>query len=103
MEYPALVRNVALLGPLHSGKTSIMDCLVHHTHPSIPRKSNARMTRYTDTRADEQGREVSLKACPMSLVLNDTADKSYLCHIFDTPGHPAMADEAVAALRISDG
>ena len=33
MEHPPLVRNVALVGAMHAGKTAIMDCLVHATHP----------------------------------------------------------------------
>jgi U5 small nuclear ribonucleoprotein component len=103
MEYPSLIRNVSLVGPLHAGKSTIMDCFVHYTHPSIPRKANAKMTRYTDTRQDEQGREVSLKASPMTLVLPDSLEKSYLCNIMDTPGHPCFIDEVTAANRISDG
>ena len=40
MEHPPLVRNVALVGAMHAGKTAIMDCLVHTTHPDVKRKKN---------------------------------------------------------------
>ncbi|KMS94460.1 hypothetical protein BVRB_021200, partial [Beta vulgaris subsp. vulgaris] len=48
MDYPSLIRNVALIGHLHHGKTSFMDMLVRETHqrfwdPNV-------QTRFTDTR-----------------------------------------------------
>ena len=32
---PGLVRNVALVGHLHHGKSTFTDCLVHQTHPEF--------------------------------------------------------------------
>jgi hypothetical protein len=32
MDHPALIRNVALVGHLHHGKTAFMDMLVRQTH-----------------------------------------------------------------------
>ena len=48
-------------------------------------------------------RKISLKSTPMSLVLADSKEKSYLLNIMDTPGHPNFIDEVSCALRISDG
>ena len=56
-----------------------------------------------DTRVDEQERKISIKATPMSLILPDTRDKSYLVNLFDTPGHPNFSDEMCAAVRACDG
>ncbi|KAL0436411.1 UNVERIFIED_CONTAM: U5 small nuclear ribonucleoprotein component CLO [Sesamum radiatum] len=39
----------------------------------------------------------------MSLVLEDSNSKSYLCNIMDTPGHVNFSDEMTAALRLADG
>lgn len=39
----------------------------------------------------------------MSLVLEDSNAKSYLCNIMDTPGHVNFSDEMTAALRLADG
>ena len=43
--------------------------------------------RYTDTRQDEQERGVSIKASPMSLVMQDLRGKSYCLNMMDVPGH----------------
>lgn len=52
---------------------------------------------------DEQERGISLKAVPMSLVLETSARKSYLVNAMDTPGHVNFSDEMTAALRLADG
>ncbi|XP_010942549.1 110 kDa U5 small nuclear ribonucleoprotein component CLO [Elaeis guineensis] len=101
---PSLVRNVALVGHLHHGKTVFMDMLVEQTHEiSTFDPDSERHMRYTDTRIDEQERRISIKAVPMSLVLEDSNAKSYLCNIMDTPGHVNFSDEMTAALRLADG
>jgi U5 small nuclear ribonucleoprotein component len=59
--------------------------------------------RYTDTRRDEQEREMSIKAVPMSLVMQGASGKSYLLNLMDAPGHVAFSDEMCASLRFADG
>lgn len=104
MANPALVRNVALVGHLHHGKTLLMDMLVEQTHDLRTLDPNSeKHLRYTDTRIDEQERQISIKAMPMSLVLEDSNGKSYLCNVMDTPGHVNFSDEMTAALRLADG
>ncbi|KAI3962704.1 hypothetical protein MKW92_012918 [Papaver armeniacum] len=104
MSNPSLVRNVALVGHLQHGKTVFMDMLVEQTHNiSTFHSDSEKHMRYTDTRIDEQERRISIKAVPMSLVLEDSKAKSYLCNIMDTPGHVQFSDEMTAALRLADG
>ncbi|KAK8545022.1 hypothetical protein V6N13_066336 [Hibiscus sabdariffa] len=104
MSNPGLVCNVALVGHLQHGKTVFMDMLVEQTHHMNTFDENSeRHMRYTDTRIDEQERRISIKAIPMSLVLEDSNSKSYLCNIMDTPGHVNFSDEMTAALRLADG
>ncbi|GJP34299.1 hypothetical protein CLOM_g18744 [Closterium sp. NIES-68] len=105
MKNPTLVRNVALAGHLHAGKTLLMDMLVEATHPDVItlNPESQRHMRFTDTRVDEQQRMISIKAVPMSLVLEDSAGKSFLCNVVDTPGHVNFSDEMTAGMRLADG
>eukprot|EP00884_Botryococcus_braunii_P000125 jgi/Botrbrau1/10112/Bobra.20_2s0019.1 len=101
---PDLVRNIAVVGHLHHGKTIIMDMFVEQTHEIRHQwKNNEKPMRFTDTRLDEQARGVSLKMVPMSLVMQGSSGKSYLLNLIDTPGHINFNDEVSAAMRLADG
>ena len=109
MNYPEQIRNIAFAGHLHHGKTALMDMLVLETHDlsdmldkRIGRRKDEQL-RYTDVHILERERGLSIKAAPMSLVLQGTKGKSHLINILDTPGHVNFVDEVASSLRLVDG
>lgn len=105
MAVPEHIRNIALVGHLNHGKTSLLDLLVNETHllPDRDRVKQDEQLRYTDTHILEQERGITIKSSPISLVLQNSKEKSYLFNIMDTPGHSGFLDEISAASALVDG
>ncbi|KAI0286825.1 Calreticulin family-domain-containing protein [Russula aff. rugulosa BPL654] len=88
MSFPKMIRNVAVVGHLHHGKTALLDMLVFETHK-------------LDWDSDKHGNFYQI--VPISLVLQTTAGKSHLIHLIDTPGHVNFVDEVASSMRLVDG
>ncbi|KAI0978183.1 hypothetical protein GJ496_011493 [Pomphorhynchus laevis] len=102
MDCPDLIRNVAICGHLHHGKTTFADAIFEQTHVNLFSTENHEL-RYTDTLFTETERGVSIKSTPFSVIMQDIREKSYLINMFDTPGHVNFSDEVTAAFRLCDG
>jgi len=109
LNFPDQIRNIAIVGHLHHGKTAFMDMLVAQTHDLTERlekrigRRKEEQLRYTDVHFLERERGLSIKSAPMSLVLQNTKGKSHLFNILDTPGHVNFVDEVAASVRLADG
>ena len=96
------IRNFAIVGHLHHGKTVLADILIEQAHKNFA-SDPENPTKYLDNRKDEVLREISIKTSPISIILQNSREKSYLLNILDTPGHPNFSDEVSASLSLSDG
>ncbi|KAJ3123559.1 U5 small nuclear ribonucleoprotein component [Nowakowskiella sp. JEL0407] len=101
--FPDNVRNIALIGHLHHGKTSFVDNLIEQTHQESVDFDLAKNQRYTDVHLLERERGCSIKSMPVSLVLQDLKEKSRVLNILDTPGHTDFVDEVSVGIRLVDG
>ena len=94
-------RGVALIGDLHTGKTSLCDLLLEQGNSNIDASLSGKRT--TDTTTAEQERGLSIKSCPLTLALPDLRGKTHALTLMDCPGHLHFHEESVAALKSMDG
>lgn len=100
---PGRLRNVAVVGSLHSGKTIFLDMFIRHS------------PRCLDTHVMEVTRQMTIKSSPVTMLLDpsDGASSygrasshgsygSLVVTAVDTPGHPNFQAEAVAALHAAE-
>lgn len=104
---PERIRNVAVVGNLNTGKTSFIDSLVLETHaPSIRQSANMKSykpLRFMDNHKLEISRGMTIKSSPITLLLPDLDDKSYIFNLIDSPGHTNFSDETSVSLQAADG
>lgn len=65
-----MVRNIAVIGALHHGKTELSDLLIESAFCEEPKVTNAhKPPRYTDCRLDEINRGMSIKSAVFQMIL----------------------------------
>ena len=98
---PDAIRNVVLIGPAGSGKTTLVESLLHATGAinRVGRVEDGTTTSDYDEAEIRQQRSIGLSLVPLTAGGGDTAVK---INLLDTPGYADFVGDLRAGLRAAD-
>ncbi len=88
------VRNIALIGHGHSGKTALIDAIAFHTKVSSRQGSAGDGTSISNTDPEEKERKQTLGSHLFHFDVGNTR-----IHLIDTPGHPDFVADTLSAVQ----
>lgn len=89
------IRNLALVGHGHSGKTALIDALAHHLELTSRLGSSAEGTSISDVEPEEKERKHTLTSHLFRM-----EHGGHVLNVFDTPGHNDFMGSAIAAMDV---
>ncbi len=95
------IRNFALLGHTGSGKTTLIDTLLHRAGVHDRLGSPEAGTSAADWTDEERERKISIWTKPFELPVQ-TAAGEFAFVVLDTPGYADFAGQVAAAVRVAD-
>jgi len=96
------VRNFAFLGHTGSGKTTLVDAILHKVGIADRAGSTADGTSFSDWTDEEKERKISVYAKPFDAVVTTTAGTKFEVVMLDTPGYLDFYGQVVAAASVAD-
>ncbi len=89
------IRNAALVGHGHSGKTALVDAIAHHCKLTTRLGSITDGSSISNTEHEERERKQTLSSHLFRMPIGDVR-----MNLFDTPGHPDFVADAIAAMDV---
>ena len=96
------IRNVALVGHSGTGKTTLVEALLHRAGAVVRQGSTDDGSTVCDTEPEEIKRKMSLSVAIAPFDWTASDGETYKVNVIDTPGYADFAGELEAALAVAD-